>query len=218
MTLPVPDGGLGVFTHDAVHEVFEHLTKFNSVALGPGLGLHKGVGGFLKSLLIELYCPTVVDADAINHMADKPELLASVIAEQVIMTPHPGEFERLSGIKANGSTATRIAAAQHFANEHEFVVLLKGHQTVIAAPEAMPHVNLTGNPGMATAGSGDVLTGMLSALLAQGMTPFDAARAGAFLHGLAGDIASGIHGQAALTAPRIIDALGAAFKYVMPHA
>jgi len=218
MTLPVPDGGLGAFTHDAVHTVFEHLAQFNSVALGPGLSRHKVVDGFLKALLIELYCPTVVDADAINHMADKPELLASVIAEQVIMTPHPGEFERLSGTKTDGNTAARIAAAQKFADEHEFVVLLKGHQTVIAAPGTMPHVNLTGNPGMATAGSGDVLTGVLSALLAQGMSPLDAARAGAFLHGLAGDIAAGIHGHAALTAPRIIDALGAAFKYIMPRA
>ena len=216
MTLPVPDGGLGMFTRDAVAVLFENLERFSCVAIGPGMGRHKAVDAFLHLLLMELYCPTVVDADALNHMADKPGLLAEVEGTSMVLTPHPGEFERLSGMKPTNDAIERAAMARSFAEKHGAVVLLKGFHSIVAAPGMVPCLNMTGNQGMATAGSGDVLTGMIAALLARGMSPADATRAGAFIHGLAGDVAAGIHGFNALTAPRIVESLGAAFKYVAP--
>ena len=216
ITLPVPDGGLGMFTRDAVAVLFENLERFTCVAIGPGMGRHKAVDAFLHQLLMELYCPTVVDADALNHMAGKPGLLAEIEGAPMVLTPHPGEFERLSGIKPSADALERATMARTFSESHGSVVLLKGFHSVIAAPGVQPCLNMTGNPGMATAGSGDVLTGVVAAFLARGMSPVDATCAGAFIHGLAGDVAAGIHGFNALTAPRIVESLGAAFRYVSP--
>ena len=132
----------------------------------------------------------------------------------VVITPHPGEFARLRGSKPGTSTHSRLESVQSFAEAHTLSVLLKGFQTVIASPTKETYINPTGNAGMATAGSGDVLTGIIGGLLAQGIKQHEAAVAGAYIHGLAGDIAAAEQGQISMTSSDIIQSLGKAFKSV----
>lgn len=214
MTLPVPDNGTGLFISEAAQIIEEELSKFQAVAIGPGLGKNKQVQEFLASLLPEINLPMVIDADALNIISDNPELLKELSGKQEIFTPHPGEFSRLTkNKKISESTVDRIFAAHDFADSQNLTLLLKGFQTVICSPETKPCINLTGNAGMATAGSGDVLTGIIGSFLAQGLSTADAAKAGAFLHGLAGDIAAGNHGETSVNAEKIAGSISEAFLY-----
>jgi NAD(P)H-hydrate epimerase len=213
MTLPLDDDGLGVLTGRGTQQLCAQLAKFSAVACGPGLGQAPATAAALALLLAHVRCPLALDADALNLLAAQPALFDALPA-QTVLTPHPGEFARLCGGRACGTTdAERVAAAQQFAEVHKLVLLLKGFHSVIAAPGLAPTINLSGNPGMATAGAGDVLAGVVAALLGQGLPPRDAARGGAYLHGVAGDIAAAHTGQAALTAPDVSARLGNAWRY-----
>ena len=180
--------------------------RYSAIAVGPGLGTAsqtaEALGGFLQS---KPEVPVIIDADALNIVAswDRLDLLADTI-----ITPHPGEFGRLAacdGIAYDKSR--RIEQASDFAVRHNCFVILKGHATVVASPDGRTSVNTTGNPGMATGGSGDVLTGVLLALAAQGYSCWDTMRLGVFIHGLAGDVAARTYSQTAMTAPDIIACL-----------
>jgi len=213
MTLSLDDDGQGVLTERGAQQLCAQLSKFTAVACGPGLGQAPATAAALALLLKHARGPLVLDADALNLLAAQPALF-DALPPQTVLTPHPGEFARLCGGHACGTTdAERAAAAQQFAEVHKLVLLLKGFHSVIAAPGLPATINLSGNPGMATAGAGDVLTGVIAALLGQGLTPRDAARVGAFLHGVAGDIAAAHSGQAALTAPDLSARLGNAWRY-----
>lgn len=215
MTLPVPDNNAGRFTEPCFGAVAASLDRFTAIAVGPGMGTHDDTVQFLAKLAAMAAVPMVIDADALNIIAAQPYLEAALKGRPVVLTPHPGEFARLSkSAKPSDAAAERIAAAQTFADERQVALVLKGFQSVIAAPDTGPILNLTGNPGMATAGAGDVLTGIIGSLLAQGVKPRDAAAAGCYLHGLAGDIAAGNRAMESLTAPDMAEALGEAFKYV----
>ncbi len=189
----------------------------NCIAIGPGLGSGAEIDALIATLQTELHEPLVIDADGLNALARTNTLPAP--AGSRILTPHPGEFARLAGDEtlarmATGEDADRIAAATTLARRDasgQTVVLLKGHRTVIA--DGLQYaVNSTGNPGMATAGAGDVLTGLITALVCQGLEPFAAARLGAYLHGLAGDLAAERVGQVSLVATDLIESLPAAFR------
>ena len=163
----------------------------DAIALGPGLGTSRGVAAIVNSLFTELPQPMVVDADALNVLAvsggvGRPALNA---AGPRILTPHPGEFARLIGRDIATVQSQRTKLAAEFAAAHGVIVVLKGQGTVITDGDRVA-INRTGNPGLATGGSGDVLTGLIAALLAQGLPPFEAAQLGAHLHGLAGDLAT----------------------------
>ncbi len=213
MTLSLDDDGAGVLTERGVQQLCAQLPKFTALACGPGLGQAPATAAALALLLNHVRGPLVLDADALNLLASHAALLQQLPA-QVVLTPHPGEFARLCGGHVCGTTdAERVAAAQQFADGHHLVLVLKGFHSVIAAPGLPATINLSGNPGMATAGAGDVLTGVIAALLGQGLTPRDAARGGAYIHGLAGDIAAAHTGQAALTAPDLSARLGNAWRY-----
>lgn len=182
----------------------------DAVGIGPGLG--QEAAQLMPGLLEELKeLPLVLDADALNIVAKKPDLWRK-IPPQTILTPHPGEFRRLY---APGlAEEDRVAAAESFVQKRRAILVLKGAHTIVAAAGKDTYINSTGNPGMATAGSGDVLTGTITALLARGYIPFDAAVLGVYLHGLAGDLCAEESGQAGVTAGGIMRKLGKAAEMV----
>ena len=205
MTLPLP-----AITLDGVLEA----AKGKSVlAMGPGLGQEDETAEAVRSIALQVPLPLVLDADGINAFSGRAADLAGRSAETVL-TPHPGELGRLLGIPTSEVQADRIAAARRAAAEAEAVVVLKGYRTLVATPGGEVHVNPTGNPGMATGGTGDVLTGLIAGLLAQGLGALDAARLGVYLHGLAGDLAAARTGEAALAAGDLLTYLPAAFLEV----
>jgi NAD(P)H-hydrate epimerase len=185
----------------------ENLERFDALAIGPGLGTSAGARHLVALLLETFGGPHLLDADALNLIAMHPEIAARREPRRV-WTPHPGEFERLTGELPRGE-AERRAAAERFVRARGGVIVLKGHRTVVADGERC-FINRTGNPGMATGGAGDVLTGVIVSLLGQGFPPFEAAALGARLHGRAGDLAAAILGECSLVAGDIVEHLPAA--------
>jgi NAD(P)H-hydrate epimerase len=171
-----------------ISEINEDLSKYNAVGVGPGLGLNTATVHAIHNMLNSAHRPMVIDADALNIISANPEMLPA-IPENSILTPHAKEFERLSGVPCTDRQQQTESAAA-FAVKHNIFVVLKGANTVIACPNGDRYINPTGNPYMATAGSGDVLCGIILSLLAQGYTPLQSALAGVFLHGRAGDLAA----------------------------
>ncbi len=188
MTMPVAQTRAMTFSLDAASQILKNIKKYNAVALGPGLSVEASTMCFARRMVQDCPLPMVVDADALNAVAKKPGVLLKAKGPR-ILTPHVGEMARLTGFDRKGIEKDRKATAKAFSCKYNCVLVLKGHRTVVASPDGKVYVNKTGNPGMATAGSGDVLTGMIAAFLAQGMTPFEAAKWGARLHGAAGDMA-----------------------------
>lgn len=183
--------------------------RFQAVGIGPGLGTDLRARAVLEAVFELARCPIVLDADALNLIAAGVQV-PSRDASQRVWTPHPGEIERLIGEKPR-TDEERLAAASRMAEKLGGVVVLKGHRTIVLE-KGRYRVNATGNPGMATGGSGDVLTGIITSLLGQGLSPFDAASLGVHLHGRAGDFAAETFGEASLIAGDIAAALPAAFK------
>ncbi len=177
--------------------------KFDAAAVGPGLGtsaLAKRIFSFLISHVSSL----VIDADALNILAKKPKLLRRTKAK-VVLTPHPGEMSRLIGKSVDHIQKNRTKVAKQAAQKFKCVVVLKGSATVVANPAGEVYVNNNGNPGMATAGAGDVLTGMIAAFLGQKIPVFDAAVLGVYAHGLAGDLAAKALGEYGMIASDIVE-------------
>jgi NAD(P)H-hydrate epimerase len=187
------------------------LSPYSAIGIGPGLGCKPNSSKGLKMLLERTKVPLVIDADGLNILSQHPEWYA-LLPEGCILTPHPKEFDRLAG--ESRSSYERHLKQLEFARKHKVVVVLKGAHTGIASPDGSYCFNTTGNPGMATGGSGDVLTGLLTGLLAQGLSSFNAALAGVYLHGLAGDLAAEASSEEALIAGDIILYLGEAFREV----
>lgn len=214
VTQPLPDvAKKGALALRGLGEIKKIIDENDAVIIGPGIGQHHETKELIIRLLLSIEKPAVVDADAINVIAGEIQVLDDTKAELVI-TPHPGEFQRLSGVNPSSDVHERIDAARKFAIEHQTVLVLKGSPTVVADINGTVYVNSTGNNGMATGGSGDVLTGMIGSFLAQGMNAVDAAVAGVYLHGLAGDFAADELGQRSLIASDIIDFLPEAFDSV----
>jgi ADP-dependent NAD(P)H-hydrate dehydratase / NAD(P)H-hydrate epimerase len=182
------------------------------VAIGPGIGRHPETEEFVREAVRTLKCSLVIDADGLNAFDGKAELLDGS-KRALVLTPHPGEMSRLAGISTKAVQADRLNVARTFARDHKLVLVLKGNLTVIALPDGTAWVNPTGNPGMATGGTGDILTGMTAGILAQ--MPNDAARAAVaavYLHGLAGDVAAESMGEHSLVATDLLTGLPEAFR------
>jgi len=188
IVFPLPDED-GMLSAQAVHKITQMLPNMDGVLIGPGLGQGEGVFAVVKAVLEQFDRTVLIDADGINVLAGHIDLLRGRTAP-TILTPHMGEFSRISGQVCND----RIAAAAQFSADNGVILLLKGHRTVITDGVGC-YVNPTGNPGMAVGGSGDVLAGMITALLGQGVAPLQAAACGAWLHGAAGDICEKEIGQ-----------------------
>ena len=212
MTVPLPTDDAGRIASAAFDRIAELAEKATMVACGPGLGRSLELDQLIVRLYREIAKPMVFDADALNALAAEPEALAHPAGRR-ILTPHPGEFARLIGRKLEGDA--RNDAAVQLAARCGIVVVLKGHRTLVTdgGRQAM---NATGNPGMATGGTGDVLTGLITALACQHLEPFDAARLGVHLHGLAGNLAAEELGQVSLIASDLIQYLPEAFLEYTP--
>ncbi|NOR86429.1 MAG: NAD(P)H-hydrate dehydratase [Bacteroidales bacterium] len=187
------------------------LAKYTHIAIGPGLGTRPQTAKALKLLIQQVETPMVFDADAINILAENKTWL-SFLPKSSILTPHIGEFERLVG-KSNNDFI-RMEMARDFAKKYQVYLVVKGAHSLIATPTGKVFFNSTGNPGMATGGSGDVLTGMIVGLLAQSYSPLEAALIGVFLHGLAGDLAAEKLGVQSLLASDILDHIGTAYQFL----
>ena len=211
MTAPLPDTGKGSLSREALQHILSLLENMDVLAIGPGLSQAPEVITLVRELIPLLKIPCVLDADALNALAGDAGILKKLQAPAVI-TPHPGEMARLMGVSPKAIQEDRIENALKAAAAWNVVTLLKGSRTVVAAPDGTVYINPTGNPGMATGGSGDVLTGIIAALIAQGLKPVRAAAAGAYLHGLAGDLAAKEKGMMGLIAGDILSALPAASK------
>lgn len=211
MLAPVADGGTGGWgTAAAADELLRLLAARDVLAVGPGLGRFPGEAALLRALWEGAARPLVVDADALNILAAADGLAAWKRRDAAtILTPHPGEMARLAGLTTAEVQRDRIGLARRFATEHGVTLVLKGARSVIAALDGRVYVNVTGHPGMATGGSGDVLTGIIAAMLAQGLNAVQAAAFGTYLHGLAGEQAAAVRSgnPASLLAGDMIEAL-----------
>ena len=187
----------------------------NVLAIGPGLSQQSTTQKLIRKVLLAAELPLVIDADGLNALKGHLEVLEACCG-RAVLTPHPGEFVRVFGGKLDDSEALRKKRAVDAAEKYGVVIVLKGHRTVVASPDKNVYVNTTGNPGMATAGSGDVLTGVIAALIGQGLSVYEAACLGVHVHGLAGDLAAKKTGQISLTAGDILGGLPEAFKTFIP--
>ncbi|HBF38075.1 MAG TPA: bifunctional ADP-dependent NAD(P)H-hydrate dehydratase/NAD(P)H-hydrate epimerase, partial [Firmicutes bacterium] len=195
-------------------ELTHRWDNFQSFVFGPGLTTTEDGESFLFELLEHGQAPLVIDADGLNLMANNPKFFKH-FQQPVVLTPHPGEMSRLSGMTVAEIQADRIGVARRFAEEWQVTLVLKGARTIVAAADGKVFINPTGNPGMATGGTGDVLAGVIGGLIAQGLEATDAAIAGVYLHGLAGDIAASELGPIGLIASDIISVLPNAIKRVL---
>jgi NAD(P)H-hydrate epimerase len=208
MTEALSDDDNGMVVAGGVDRVLD--LHQDVIACGPGLGRSPGVAEFVRGLLDRATVPLVLDADALTVLADEPGRITGSDERDVIVTPHPGEMARLIGASIEDVQTNRIEVATDFATTHHVHVVLKGHRTVIATPAGHVFINPTGNAGMATGGTGDVLTGMIAAWLAQLLDAEAACRLAVFLHGAAGDLAATAEGQASMTARDVLECLGGA--------
>jgi len=204
----VPEVMVSVDTNENECTQLPRLDSFSALAAGPGIGHGKDTANMLKHLIQEAKVPLLLDADAINILADNPTWLA-FLPKGTVLTPHPGEFARLAGKTSN--SFDRLEKLQAFCIKYSLTIVLKGAYTVTCSPLGNCYFNPTGNPGMATGGSGDVLTGLITGLSAQGYKPIEACILGVYLHGLAGDKAAEKRGYEALIAGDIIEKTGKAF-------
>ena len=202
---PLPETADGSIALDAAPRLAELITQRSALALGPGLGLHDDTVRLVRKLMQETRVPTVIDADGLNALRGDTELITPLRA--IALTPHPGEAARLLGVSSADVQDDRLSAVRELASRVNNHVLLKGFRSLIADPDGNTMVNLTGNPGLATAGTGDVLTGIVGALLAQGSTVAHALAVGVYVHGLAGDLAAKKLGETSLIATDVIRAL-----------
>jgi len=210
MTLAMPETKAHTLSRTALKPLLTFAKERDAIALGPGISTHAETGKLIRQLLPCLKQQCVIDADGLNILAGHLQILSSCKSIP-ILTPHPGEMARLLG---QTSTKTvnqdRLGVALKFAKAHKVILVLKGARTIVAHPSGQAAICTTGNPGMASAGMGDVLTGVIVSFLAQGLSPWNAARTGVCLHGLAGDLAAKRVGQAGLIASDLIEYL--------PHA
>lgn len=209
MTVPLPHEN-GIISAAAADTVLESIQNADAVVFGPGLGKGRGILPLLERIITEFTKTLIIDADGINALSANIDILNRKKCS-VILTPHPGEMSRLNGLSVPEIQSARIKTAVDFADRFDVTVALKGEGTVVAARGGKTAVNPSGNCGMATGGTGDVLSGVVAALAAQGCTPYDSAVLGVYLHGLAGDIAAAEKGVHGLIASDLCGTLPAAF-------
>jgi len=197
-----------------ITEIPAHLNTYNAIGIGPGIGTDASTADVIEKIIREVKMPLVLDADALNILSNQKDLI-SQLPNGSILTPHPKEWERMCGPADNDFE--RHQQAQNKAKEWNCIIVLKGHHTLIAEPDGKGWYNTTGNPGMAKGGSGDVLTGLLTGLLATGYSGNEAARLGVYLHGLAGDNAAQQHSQEGMKAGDIVSSLPLAWRILLQN-
>ncbi len=207
----VPESLVSIDESDILFTEHPPLEKYSAIGIGPGLNQKTNTKKAVSNLLNDIQVPCVIDADGINILSQIDDW-QTIIPENCILTPHPKEFERLFGNFED--SYSRLKAQMEYSQKRKCVVVLKGAHTCVTSPDGKAWFNTTGNPGMATGGSGDVLTGIILGLLAQGYSTFEASLLGVYIHGLAGDIAIRSTSEHSLTASKIIESVGIAFKTI----
>ncbi len=215
MTLPLPDDGKGYLSLRAKTAIDRAVEGKDALALGPGMSRLPESSGLVRELAEETLLPMVIDADGLNALSDDPSVLLRKRSPVVILTPHAGEMARLADMTIDTVESDRIGTARAFAARYGVYLVLKGARTVIAAPDGRIALNGSGNPGMASGGMGDVLTGVLVSLLGQGHDPFDACKLGVFLHGHAADLVAAEKGEIGMSAVDVQERLPYALKDLM---
>jgi NAD(P)H-hydrate epimerase len=215
MTKPLPETAWGSIGLQAVPYISQMAEGCDVLAVGPGLGQEDETAQAVREMVKSAGCPLVLDADAVNALAGYTDILLD-LAALAVLTPHPGEMARITGLSAAKINADRLTSAQEAAAAWGAIVVLKGPATVVAFPDGEVFINTTGNAGMATGGTGDVLTGVIAAFIAQGLSSHDAAVAGVYIHGLAGDIAAR-QGMIGMTAGDVLQAIPAAIRSVQEY-
>ena len=216
MVRPFASGPEGALAFRALKPVLDFLNTQEVLAVGPGLSQHSETQRLIRELVRRTKHPLVLDADGLNAFQGHTGLL-KYCKKRAVLTPHPGEFIRLFGGKLSAEDQGRGTRACQLAERFGVFMVLKGHHTIVASPEGEIYLNRTGNPGMATGGTGDILTGILAALLGQNFSFWDAARFGVYLHGLAGDLAKRKTGEVSLTASDILNCLPEAIQRMVRH-
>jgi len=211
MTEPLPETSEKTLSHEALEKVLSLLKGKDALMIGPGISTHRSTSELVLSLMPKIKIPAVVDADALNILASTPEILKS-LPQPVVLTPHPGEFARLLNLSTRDVVERKLELVPQFIQEYGAYLVLKGYRTLIATPEGRVFVNPTGNPGMATAGSGDVLSGMIASMIIQEENLLEAILAAVYVHGLSGDIAAEKLGEKSLAAGDIIRYLPSAVR------
>lgn len=204
VTVPLCDRGLGYICEEAEGIIEQWFRKVSAVAVGPGLSVNGDITGIVEFIIKRSKVPLILDADALNAVSLNLEILKELKADAVI-TPHPGEMSRLAGITIEDVQNNRIEVAREFSRKWGIITVLKGAKTVVACPDGRVYINSTGNSGMSTAGTGDVLTGIIAGFAAQGVGVEAAALAGVYIHGRAGDAVAAKKGEHGLIAGDIVD-------------
>jgi NAD(P)H-hydrate epimerase len=213
MTEPLPETSEGTISMKALDAV-QKLAEKKVLAIGPGISRVAETSDFVRALVKNGTLPTVLDADGLNAFEGRTAQLNGR-GRTLVITPHPGEMARLLGSTIDAVQRDRFNIARTFAHDHDLIVVLKGHRTLVARPDGEVWVNTTGNPGMSTGGTGDILTGMVAGLIAQHSEhSFDAVLAAVHLHGLAGDVAAESMGEHSLIATDLVGALPEAFRRI----
>lgn len=210
LTIPLSANDSEYISDFAIHTLSEKLKKMSSAVIGPGIGQGEQNELIVQSLYSNCACSCVIDADGLNVLCVKDKKFAEHSGPR-ILTPHPGEFSRMTGLPIDELEKNGEEVAIQFAQENDVVLLLKGADTIITDGKRLAH-NTTGHNGLATGGTGDVLSGLIASLLAQGMEPFEAAQLGAHVHGLSAEMASADSSQRALIASDLPDFIGMAFR------
>jgi len=211
MTEPLAETVEKTLSHEALKKVLSLLKGKDALMIGPGISTHKSTSELVLSLMPKINVPAVVDADALNILASKPEIIKS-LRQPAVLTPHPGEFARLLNLSVREVVEGKLELAPQFAEEYGVYLVLKAYRTITATPDGKVFVNPTGNPGMATAGAGDVLSGMIASMIVQEKNLLEAILAAVYIHGLSGDIGAEKLGEKALTAGDIIRYLPSGLK------
>lgn len=215
MTVPLPDSGSGHLTNSAFPAIEKLLAGKDAIAIGPGLDRRPGTYALVQNLVESVALPMVIDADGLNALAEDMTVLKRKKSKQVILTPHLGEMSRLLGTSIPDVEAIRISVAQEFARNYGVFLVLKGSRTIIASPTGTAAINGSGNPGMATGGMGDVLTGVIVSLLGQGYAACDACCLGVFLHGFAADMVAEGKGEIGINASDVLEMLPYAYNKLL---
>ena len=212
MTKPLPEMKSGTLSKRAFPLIMKFLGTQDVLAIGPGLSQNRETQTLIRRIVLQATKPMVIDADGLNALKGHADFL-NKLKSAAILTPHPGEYGRLFGVRVPEGDRERRKQVLRTARRYGVIIALKGHHTVVASPQGKVYVNRTGNPGMATGGSGDVLTGVIAALLAQKkINPFSAACIGVFIHGLAGDLVRKKKGEISLIAGDLVEVLPQVFQ------
>jgi NAD(P)H-hydrate epimerase len=215
MTLPLDDEGRGFVDERVFAEILKASVGKSVLALGPGVSWRPGTASLIRRLVSEIALPMVIDADGLNALSEDVSVLLRKKSDSVILTPHPGEMSRLSGLSIAEIERDRIAIARDFAQKYHVYLVLKGARTIISTPEGGVAINGSGNPGMASGGMGDVLTGIVASLVGQGYSADKACKIGVFLHGKAADLVAADSGEIGITASDVQERLPFAMKKLM---